>query len=62
MIQLIMKTSFQKACLDTENVRLTKLPEKNLLKVQNMLSSNSQKLAETFRTKFIFALKYRLDS
>ena len=62
MIQLIMKTSFQKASLDTENVRLTKLPEKNLLKVQNMLSSNSQKLAETFRTKFIFALKYRLDS
>ena len=32
MIQLIMKTSFQKASLDTENVRLTKLPEKKFAK------------------------------
>ena len=31
-----------KANLDTENVRLTKLPEKKLLKVQNLLISNSQ--------------------
>ena len=62
MIQLLMKTSFQKTNLDTENIRLTKVPEKNLLKVQNLLSSNSQKLAETFWTNVIFALKYRLDS
>ena len=38
-----MKTYSQKANLDTENVRLTKLQEKKLLKFQNLLSSNSQK-------------------
>ena len=37
-----MKTFSEKANLDTESVRLTKLPEKNLLKVQNLLCSNSQ--------------------
>ena len=52
-----MKTSSQKANLDRENVRLTKLPEKNLLKVQNLLSSNSQKSCRNKLNKIFFCFK-----
>ena len=57
-----MKTSSQKANLDTENVRLTKLPEKNLLKSKTCSAQLYKSLAETFWTNFIYALKFRLDN
>ena len=57
-----MKTSSQKANLDTENVRLTKLPEKNLLKSKTCLAQVHKNLAETFWTNVIYALKFPLDS
>ena len=56
-----MKTSSQKANLDRENVRLTKLPEKNLLKVQNLLSSNSQKFCRNVLNK-IFSFCFKVPS
>ena len=52
-----MKTYSQKANLDTENVKSTKLPKKNLLKVQKLLCSNSQKSCRNVLIKVFFCSK-----
>ena len=52
-----MNFSFQKAILDSENVKSTKLPKKNLLKVQKLLCSNSQKSCRNVLIKVFFCFK-----
>ena len=62
MTELILEHFSQKTNLDTEIVKSTKLPEKNLLKVQILLCSIHKNFADSFWRKIIYALKFRLNS
>ena len=52
-----MKTSFQKAILDSENVMSTKLPKKKFAKIQKLLCWNSQKSCRNVLNKIFFCFK-----